>query len=155
MVNFGIMGGANLRLSNIGHSTMKRIEELSRLAGGKKGYHLLDIYFAASAWGILNKRREKVMDILYSGKGYGVSQIDPNGLFQLVLENLHPEIQDDVPKLKKAFEEYAEAGLKHFSEVVYSEVDLLEVMIPETSKKSREEQLTGTLRRTIDELLEE
>ncbi|MDP7264644.1 MAG: hypothetical protein QGH39_03700 [Candidatus Thermoplasmatota archaeon] len=69
--------------------------------------------------------------------------------------SLHPEIQDDVAELKKAFEEYAEAGLKHFSEVVHSEVDLLDLMMPETSKKSREEQLTANLRRSIDELLEE
>ena len=137
----------------MGHSTMKRIEELSRLSGGKKGFQLLDIYFAAAARGILNGRREKVTEI--RGKGYRANQIDPSGLFQLVLENLHPEIQDDVAELKKAFEEYAEVGLKHFSEVVHSEVDLLKVMIPETSKKSRKEQLTATLKRTIDELLEE
>ncbi|MDP6154861.1 MAG: hypothetical protein QF682_01825 [Candidatus Thermoplasmatota archaeon] len=151
MVNFG--EARSFTISPEGHLTMKRITELSNFNDGKKVFQRLDIYFAAAAWGIANRSDGKVTKI--RGKGYDISQIDPNGLFQLVLENLHPEIQDDVAELKKAFEEYAEAGLKHFSEVVHSEVDLLDLMMPETSKKSREEQLTANLRRSIDELLEE
>lgn len=153
MVNFG--GAINLKISQVGHSSLKQIVEMSRFREGKKGFRVVDIYLAAVAMGIAIGKREKVTDIIHSGWGIQLGSIDPDGLFQLVLEDLHNDIQDDVAELKRAFEEHAEAGLKHFSEVVHSEVDLLEVMIPKTSKKSRKEQLTGTLRRTIDELLEE